>query len=277
MNLTEEQIRILWDLLRLKESDYPYLESRAAFIKVLEYIYNRLGDDLNLAYLATLHEDSLSERNNFLKILRPLIENTTTKNRLVVNAELLYILCDEVAKTFKSTALRERHANPNNLGIMEKYLQKILTHSEWLTDIDLQRLLTLTETAERIKITRFNPVDIGMSLHFARQSGVKEIGLLVNKGSAGVNQGSHWFALSLKINYEENTVSYLVEDGFQLSPAAREELHKIIHDAINYNVESKVQDNLIKYHAFPGMTITGEIAEPEIKQKDGFSCGYLAA
>ncbi|CEG56987.1 hypothetical protein [Legionella fallonii] len=170
-----------------------------------------------------------------------------------------------------SRSLRDIHAQVNNLGVAEKLLNEELGQTEWLGEVDLERMLIKLGVKDRTHITRLNSEDIGMILHFERikHHGETEpytIPLLLNCGSSGSlrSQGAHWTYATVTVNPTANSISIDYHDSRPLS----EDEEDILRGAIDYT------DG--QYTAFPGC-ITKEVnVETDGLQDDGWSCGYRA-
>ncbi|BCA95380.1 hypothetical protein TUM19329_17410 [Legionella antarctica] len=170
----------------------------------------------------------------------------------------------------ESRSLRDLHAQSSNLGIAEKLLNADLGQTEWLGEVDLERLLIKLGVKDRTHITRLNAEDIGMILHFER---VKHLGaieeytipLLINCGNTSLGgQGSHWTYAMVSVNPITNSITINYQDSMPLQGTEQ----AILTAAINYSDAP--------YSAFPDFTTkTANVASDGL-QEDGWSCGYRA-
>ncbi|MDI9818039.1 MULTISPECIES: hypothetical protein [unclassified Legionella] len=170
-----------------------------------------------------------------------------------------------------SRSLRDLHAQSSNLGIAEKLLGNKLGPSEWLGEVDIERLLIKLGVKDRTHITRLTEKDIGMILHFERVKHADEtapysIPLIINKGSTGSlrSQGSHWTYAMVNVDPTSNSVTINYQDSMPLSGDEQ----NILRNAINYTDGH--------YSAFPAATTKTVNVNSDNLQRDGWSCGYRA-
>ncbi|WP_133135228.1 hypothetical protein [Legionella rowbothamii] len=184
------------------------------------------------------------------------------------NASLLWL---EENQKVARRSLRDLHAQHNNLGVAEKLLNGELGATEWLGEVDLERMLIKLNIKNSTHITRLNPNDIGMILHFEREKHGNSnvpytIPLLINCGNNGSlrAQGSHWTCAIVAVNPVTNSVSIDYKDSMPLRGNERD----ILLNAINY------QD--APHRAFPNAAAKNINPTTDNLQKDSWSCGYRA-
>ncbi len=254
---------------------------------------NTLGNYANLAAAIDFFHKLDHEKLNMVAIGS---ENIETRKHYAEQFKALEVLLDKVvvltgdnppiATAFKdkeaillglslsqeveSRSLRDLHAQSSNLGIAEKLFNAELGQTEWLADVDLERLLIKLGVKDRTHICRLNVEDIGMILHFERvkhQEATEPytIPLLINCGSSGSlrSQGSHWTYAMVTVNPTTSSIIINYQDSMPLQGTEEATLAA----AINY-VDAP-------YSAFPDYIATVN-AESNGLQEDGWSCGYRA-
>jgi hypothetical protein len=272
-DLKEHQIENLWQLLGIPAGTMSYHANREAFILFLTAIYDKFGESFNLSAISTGNEAYADE----LKLYGQLIPALGIRNNsLVFNPARFHQLTENFQQSSSALSLRELHAQNANQSVLDKLLLGTFTSYEWLSDLDLRRLLEITNTKDKIKITRFNKDDIGITLHFAREAGLKEVGLIINKGAGGLNEGVHWFAVTVTIA-DDGSIAYSVEDSLTLSDHEREEIRQIMSEGIKYQHTSYEGDVQKEYYAYPNAVIKPGIFKATENQRDAFSCGYRSA
>lgn len=181
--------------------------------------------------------------------------------------------------------------NPQNLGLVEKFLNGSLSGSEWLSDLDLERslkILGLTDT--NTHIIPFKKDDIGLAIHFEREKHVLDnpkmpyyIPLIVNLGeddhSHLNSRGRHWTRMIVEVDPRETPPRITVNYKDSLLLLDDKKIKKVINDGLMYHEqmgEFSATNKAKIYQAFPGceqpiITVTGSR-----EQQDGFTCGYRA-
>lgn len=270
MNLKEHQIIALWAMLGIKNPGLNhYCE---AFIEFLSKIEERFGEYINLAGLSTGSDDYKNEKQHYLALAKSL---ALQGNNLRFNIGQFHLISEKLQQSESSLSLRDLHAQNANITLQEKLLNGTFTSYEWLNEVDLRRMLKMTDTSDRIKITRFNVLDIAYTLHFAREDGLKTVGLLVNKGADDMSQGQHWFALTVSVE-DDHSISYVVEDSLPLNEQEKEKIRMVMEAAIIYQQNSVENGIVVNYHAYPEAQINPPIIRDNEQQHDSFSCGYRA-
>lgn len=240
----------------------------------IDFFYNLNNDNLNLIAIGSdnliTRRDHEAQFNELAKLLDKLVVVTgpaaTSFNKKAAVLDGLHL-----NQQLASRSLRDLHAQSSNLGVAEKLLNGELGQTEWLGEVDLERLLIKLGVKDRVHITRLTAEDIGMILHFER---VKHVGatvpytipLLVNRGSAGSlrSQGSHWTYAMVTVNPTTSAVTINYQDSMALSGTEQ----AILTDAINYADGD--------YSAFPAATTKTVTPLSDNLQRDSWSCGYRA-
>lgn len=253
------------------------MENYGSLAAAIEYFYHLNNDNLNIAAIASddfktraLHEGQF---NILVRLLDKLVDfnNESPPIATIFHEKEAVLVGIELNLGLKTCSLRDLHAQSSNLGIAEKLLNEELGQTEWLGEVDLERLLIKLGVKNRVHITRLNAEDIGMILHFERakhQDSLEPytIPLLINcGGSASIrSQGSHWTYAMIRVDPTARSVTLDYQDSMPLS----EREQSTLSDAINYREED--------YTAFPDYkTKTVHVSTNDL-QKDGWSCGYRA-
>ncbi|CEK11940.1 hypothetical protein [Legionella hackeliae] len=186
-----------------------------------------------------------------------------------------------IKQSVAGRSLRDLHAQATNLGVAEKLLNGQLGQSEWLSEVDLERLLIKLGVKDRVHITRLNADDIGMILHFEREKhganpAPYSIPLMINCGnneSLG-GQGSHWTEVLIRVDPTAGTVNVDYHDSMPADPGAQ----AILTNAIHYNTTSIVDGHVKNYTAFPAVVHPNLVVRvnSDNSQVDNWSCGYRA-
>lgn len=171
---------------------------------------------------------------------------------------------------------RTLHAAPANLGIRAKFQHQNLSNTHWLTDLDLQQMLTLMGLEDRVKISPLAPSEsLGAVLRLikrdmARTNAPYTIPLLLNCGSTATSQGSHWICAVIRVNPTEQSISYDIYDSRGLSKTQGETYKR--------QIETAIQSSYSALEADSNVTINQGNAHIHglAQQTDGYSCGYRA-
>ncbi|MBL7478821.1 preprotein translocase subunit SecA [Legionella bononiensis] len=285
MNLNKEQFEILFGRYRSKNPNYPATDaSRKQFKLAVEYIERKFESDfVNLFALSSSQEETFQDHKSHWDFACQIFDaSLPAQNNFKFDTNRAELEKIKVEQKIVHTSLISIHGMTRNQGLREKLIKGNLTKSEWLTDLDLQRMLELTGTQDKIHILTFDPQSIGTALHFEREKHTDglpySIPMLLNKGSDASNQGSHWLAANIVVDPTARTVSYKITDSMKLSANEEQAYKKLIENAINYQ-ENNAPD-LISFKGFPaneGWTI--KRSDKDVisqNQNDGFSCGYRA-
>lgn len=282
-DLEIEKRRLLAELyLREKfkgRFDPAWLETMGNYTHLanaIDFFYKLGNDNLNIVALSSDNLETRKDHVEQFKRLSSLLDKlvvftgdapprtTAFKEKDAVLAGI------ELNQGIENRSLRDLHAQNSNLGIAEKLLAEDLGQTEWLGEVDLERMLIKLNIKDRTHITRLNTDDIGMILHFERVKHAEAtepytIPLLINCGSSGSlrSQGSHWTYAMVTVDPTANTVRIDYQDSMPLSGRERATLE----DAINY------QDG--DYSAYPAYVAQVNV-ESDGLQRDGWSCGYRA-
>ncbi|MFJ1267617.1 hypothetical protein ACD661_03480 [Legionella lytica] len=261
--------------------DPAWLGNRANFIQLaaaLDHI-NQLdnGNNLNLAGIGSHNPETRKDYVAEYKILKQLLDKQiafTNTDPPVANGfdeKKSVLLWLEANQNVAHRSLRDLHAQNNNLGVAEKLLSGDLGATEWLGEVDLERMLIKLNIKNSTHITRLNANDIGMILHFEREKHAHSnvpysIPLLINCGNNGSlrAQGSHWTCAMITVNPATNSISIDYKDSMPLRGNER----AILTNAINY------QDG--HYSAFPNAAVKNVNPVTDNLQRDSWSCGYRA-
>jgi hypothetical protein len=177
-------------------------------------------------------------------------------------------------------------------GIFEKFLAGRLKGEEWLSDLDIQRALTILGLRQKTHVVPFKADDIGLAIHFEREKHQQDnpknayvIPLIVNLGEDGHSRidsrGSHWTRILVHVDpsHFPTTIRIDYKDELFLHEGAKKQIETTLRDALKYHVQLggyTTGEALKIYTAFPEcehpiITITGSG-----EQKDVFTCGYRA-
>ena len=285
MNLNKEQFDILFGRYRSKNPNVPASDAaRKQFKLAIEYIERKFESDfINLFALSSSKEETFEEHKSHWDFACQIFDaSLPAKNNFIFDTNRAELEKIKVEQKIVHTSLISIHGMTRNQGLREKLIKGNLTKSEWLTDLDLQRMLELTGTQDKIHILTFDPQSIGTALHFEREKHTDglpySIPILLNKGSDASNQGSHWLAANIVVDPTARTVSYTITDSMKLSANEEQAYKQLIENAINYQ-ENNAPD-LISFKGFPaseGWTIKRSAKDVVSQnQNDGFSCGYRA-
>ncbi|HHF7347105.1 TPA: hypothetical protein ACPSKE_000263 [Legionella feeleii] len=265
---------------KYKEAFNPHwldnMDNYGHLANAIDFFYNLNNDNLNIIAIGS---DNLETRktheaqfNELARLLDKLVVFTGVAPPVATsfNERDAILVGLDLNQRLASRSLRDLHAQSSNLGVAEKLLNGDLGPTEWLGEVDLERLLIKMGVKDRVHITRLTAEDIGMVLHFERVKHANAtvpytIPLLINRGSTDSlrSQGSHWTYAMVTVDPTANSVTIAYQDSMALSGTEQ----GILTAAIDYT------DGL--YSAFPGTTKTVTPASDNL-QRDGWSCGYRA-
>ncbi|MDP3268432.1 MAG: hypothetical protein Q8M40_05220 [Legionella sp.] len=278
---TMEQLNSLVNgYLKTKKTDK--ISDNTAFMEAVTLFENEFGDLLNLEAIASGNSEFDVERRLFHTYLDKSLSYNQSDNRFSFSKIDAHASICVIRQNLDVRDIRSLYSHSSNLGIREKYLKNILGSQEWLIDLDLERSLESMGLRDKIRITRFNPRDIGMQLHFCWEkhngSDIYSIPLLLNKGSEGRQSGCHWFAAVITVNSNTNTVSYQVKDSFRLNENQKKEIAQIMEEGIRFSEKSISSEFETAFEAYPNLLIDNQSCHiiGEATQKDSYSCGYRA-
>ncbi|RUR15878.1 hypothetical protein ELY21_13855 [Legionella sp. km535] len=285
MNLNKEQFDILFGRYRNKNTNYPNNDaSRKQFKLAIEFLEKKFQSEfIHLAGLSSANEQTFADHKLDWDLACQILDaSLPAQNNFKFDSNRAELEKIKVDQKIVRTSLISIHGMTSNLGLREKLIKGNLTQSEWLTDIDLQRMLELTQTQDKVHILSFNAPSIGTALHFEREQHTNglpyTIPILLNKGSSGTNQGVHWLAAQITVDPTARTVSYKITDSMKLSKEQEKAYKELIEEAINYQENNS--PDLISFKGFPaseGWTIKRTDKDVVSQnQNDGFSCGYRA-
>jgi hypothetical protein len=278
MRLTQPQFRQIFDqYLKQKNiySDSRKTQYAFAFKEVILFAEQHIPEDLlNLAALSVPGSEQTEQFKLFCEFLEASL--------LVAKDGSQVTFYKEVALAAKATVLDPKlsvlnstHIDdaPSSLSIREKYSRGLLTAQHWATDLDLQRMLELTNTQSTIKIMPFTAQSLGAALHFAREakkdsSAPYTLPFLLNLGREGNSQGNHYIAVKITVNPLKPSVSYEIDDSFKLSEQQKATYKKEIENALKFD------DGIHK--AYPEATIESGTIKGAPVQKDDYASGYRA-
>lgn len=268
--ISDERLYIRYcDYLKDKDSTatLPPRKQFQAFSQWLEQQFAQ-SQLLSLTSLKAKPEDSLTRNLADWKIFCQIADESLQD--VSFNLDIAFIETSRIKSgaDVERLDLQALHSSPQNLGIREKYTQGILTGKEWLNEVDLERMLELTGTRGKIHIySLLPPENVGHLLHLkARDRGDAlpyTVPIILNLGSQGKSQGSHYIAASININPETHGISYRLTDSMAISEDKKALLKQQIEDAID------AQFPAADWH------IRGEVVSNNL-QMDGYSCGYRA-
>lgn len=242
----------------------------------IDFFYQLNHDKLNLSAIGSdnhLTQEDYAEQFKSLVSLLDKVVIFTGDNPPVAtkfNEKDATLLGLELNQNMDGRSLRDLHAQSSNLGIAEKLLNEELGQTEWLGEVDLERMLIKLGVKDRTHITRLNAEDIGMILHFERVKNANAVApyhipLLLNCGSSGSirSQGAHWTYAMVTVDPTTNSITINYHDSMPLRGGER----AVLEAAIDY-VDGA-------YSAFPGYT---KVVTPvsDGLQEDNWSCGYRA-
>lgn len=128
------------------------------------------------------------------------------------------------------------YESPQHLGIREKYSHGTLTSQHALTDVDMRRILEITETKDRIHIGSFTKEGLETLLSQARNHHAKSneqyILPLLLKVPSSDKSPAHWIAVKIMVDPLKHTVRYEINDSQTLSAQQKTEFKKLIEDSL---------------------------------------------
>ncbi|WP_019217024.1 hypothetical protein [Legionella tunisiensis] len=267
---------------RFKEAFNPlwlddYMDNYEHLAEAIDFFYNLNNENLNIVAIGS---DNLETRkthevefNELARLLDKLVvfADVVPPVTTLFDQKAAILAGLELNQHLASRSLRDLHAQSSNLGVAEKLLNGDLGPTEWLGEVDLERLLIKMGVKDRVHITRLTAEDIGMVLHFERVRHADAIEpytipLLINRGSTDSlrSQGSHWTYAMVTVNPTTNAVTINYHDSMPLGGTEQ----SILTNAINYT------DGI--YRAFPDATTKTVNPASDGLQRDGWSCGYRA-
>jgi|GEM_PF-4393543 len=274
MKISSEQLSILRLHYQSQEKNFPDSASaRQQFQLAIEFLESKFDSYINLAALASSEGDAYVPEWH---LTSQFLDNVLTiENNYIFNSSKAELESLAIIKKLNFTDLLLIYGSVNNFGIREKYIKNILKSEEWLTDLDLERMLSLTDTKDKIHIVNFSPASLGTVLHFEREKQKEnpnsyDIPLLLNPGTNLAEQGSHWIAAVVTVNPVNRTVNYVIHDSSALTDDKKLQYETAIKNALNFNENNQ-------FKAFPetdGWHLSGDIIEHD--QPDTYSCGYRA-
>ncbi|KTD24848.1 hypothetical protein [Legionella maceachernii] len=295
----EQYTRLISDYLagKTEENDIPlwivkYNQAFKAATKYLEK--NTRHDVFNLAAMGAGDEVTRNKQQANIALLHQFLDQTIT------NTDPPHFL-EKAAPGIKAYLLDPAlkaaeqplyiYDAPDNLSIREKYARGLLTDKHWVTDLDLQRMLKLTDLSEKVKVMPLSVDSIGATLALAKQdieaakkdklvynenTGIYTIPLILNRPSSEKSGAAHWVAAQVYYHPVSGEISYQIDDSLGLSKEMEQEYKRIIEEAISYD------DGF--HRAFKGHPLVNEEGQHVPKcsitghasQTDGYSCGYRA-
>lgn len=273
--------------LTLSDAEFPAIQGVPEVQLALEFFEKRFADSAPLEAIISQVSETAAiyevERKQLYAMLKSALSfNPHTRNFGAFNERAAQISLNRTRDLKNPTELRLMHGGLRNAGLQEKFLRNHLHGQEWLSDLDLKRLLTTMGLQNTITVTRLDALDIGMALHFARsQHGASvapyAVRLLLNKGEEGnyKSQGSHWMEVVLTVTPGVPAqVEVNFSDSLVVSDAEKARVFAIIDAGIAFREEVPL-DRSKDMVAFPEATVIHR--EPEIGgQHDAWSCGYRA-
>ncbi|MDP1604860.1 MAG: hypothetical protein Q8M03_16530 [Legionella sp.] len=280
MTITQEKLNRIY-VRYCQATGLPATASaKKSFSQAIEFIEQRFNPEyINLTALGSSNEETVAEHKNHWLVICEILNSSLSK-------EAPYIFSESKARSasiiadqhIDYTSVMALHGAQANLGIREKCIKGALSSHEWLIDLDLQRMLQLTDTQDKIHVLTFDEKTIGTTIHFEREKAHADISytipLLLNKGSDGAHHGIHWLAATITIDEVAHEISYTITDSMDVSEAEKHNYDALIKRAITYHETTKAGETVFK--AFPenAWTITGKVVSQD--QKDSYSCGYRA-
>lgn len=284
MKLTEKQLKTLISAYALNKKQTHFdLAHNYPFSRAINFIEKEFGDYFNLQAISEDETSSLAETKLFYEFLYYSLNYNERDKQVDFSPSSAQYFSTLLHPRIDVSTPGKLHHEVANLGIREKYLKNTLGTQEWLTTLDLERMLGSMELRDRIHVTRFNAAELGMQLHAAREahpgSTPYSIPLLLNKGTEGRRTGDHFFAVVITVNPADHTISYRVNDSLPLTEAQKQDIEKTLEAAIKFKVDALAQGVKKVYQAFPDNWIS-------VKEKnkieggstslDSYSNGYRA-
>lgn len=273
MKMTEEDYELF--KIRYENRSKANLKLNAeALNQVFAFLEkNTNPSELNIFALTSSNDETFLEQQETFTFLCHFIDKAT------VNSSFDEDSAKKSLQSFNAALITgndlQLYNAPQNQGMLEKLTNGHSIKAHWLTDLDLERSLSKMGLKAHVSIASFNKEDIGSKLHFLREKNRGNaqpytLPLLLNRGSEGQSQGTHWLCAKITINPIENTVSYQIEDSLELTSKQKEDYKKIIESAICFSDPSQ--------SAFPACSIKDDesLIIGHGAQEDGYSCGYRA-
>ncbi len=197
---------------------------------------------------------------------------------------------DKALDSLADEPLSALHADTKNLDLLGKALKENLNIDHLLNEIDIKRFIdalnqenVLAGLKENVHITRLSEQDIGMALHFAKETHKEadkpyQVHFIINDSIGEKDQGRHWTYLAFEIDPVNKTIKYDYEDSMILSPSKTQQINEIIQKAARYYDVSVVDSSVKTYQAFGDeykFSKSSSVKGLKV-QKDGFRCGDFA-
>ncbi|WP_157737708.1 hypothetical protein [Legionella spiritensis] len=294
-----DSLKKLYDIL--KNVNELAINHAAPLIDGLKRFDSEHGEYLSLLPLAVDNQQTLSVNlNDFATFYNVFVRHMSYKKEAGELGDQYTLNFDILAA--RTDWLRWQHTRPARIsfdpskasypGLFEKFLAGKLKKDEWLTDLDIQRELTILGLQNETHIVPFKEDDIGLVLHFEREKHQHDdpkkpyvIPLIVNLGEDGHSRidsrGVHWTRMLVTVDPVDPPARITVDytDELFLHERGKKDIESTIRNALKYRTElgGYAKDETLKiYTAFP------ECEEPTInitgsgEQKDGYTCGYRA-
>ncbi|VEG92041.1 hypothetical protein [Legionella spiritensis] len=294
-----DSLKKLYDIL--KNVNKLAINHALPLIDGLKRFDSEHGEYLSLLPLAVDNQQTLSVNlNDFATFYNVFVRHMSYKKEAGELGDQYTLNFDILAA--RTDWLRWQHTRPARIsfdpskagypGLFEKFLAGKLKKDEWLTDLDIQRELTILGLQNETHIVPFKEDDIGLVLHFEREKHQHDdpkkpyvIPLIVNLGEDGHSRidsrGVHWTRMLVTVDPVDPPARITVDytDELFLHERGKKDIESTIRNALKYRTElgGYAKDETLKiYTAFP------ECEEPTInitgsgEQKDGYTCGYRA-
>ncbi len=265
----------------------------AAFIAAITYFEQRFKDHISLVAIVSrvqvTRDSHIGHRNLFLQFMQQALQVGQAHQVSFSRAHAYQAQMLIEQQGLYSQSLLAIHGEARNLGIRERFLAHNLTRRHELVGTDVARILHDTNCQGIINFAVNTVEGIGMALHFARKKqhaagNPYSVNLILNCGSRGYGQGSHWVALSIFVDphpqqpHTPPLITYRYHDSQGLSESQKVTIRALMTDAIQYQDPQDPQ-----FYAFPA----AHFAQAEIvheadsivgsrEQRDGYTCGYRA-
>ena len=142
-----------------------------------------------------------------------------------------------------------------NSGLREKFTRGLLSETEWLTPLDMQRILALTGNQKKVHIASLTGLTLDDVLPTDRLTQVTTIPLLLDSDSEVKDQGTRWIGATVTIDPVKRHVSCLIAESNDANHQAK--IQKLLADAYP---QWEIQTNFVS---------SVNLIEP-------FACGYQA-
>lgn len=182
-------------------------------------------------------------------------------------------------------AFQASHAQDTQQSLTDKFLANQLTAHEWLTDIDIRKLLQ-TCGLDNTYIGSLDANAIGYALHCIRVQHqhdaplrVYQLPMMINCGPTGsmLDQGSHWVSAIATIDptQKPGSITFDYQDSSNLTPENKTKILHTLQEAARYPNNLNAQPEDKQFRAFANYHTQCHFNDRDT-QTETWLCGYQA-